>query len=99
VRRLELVVLVQVRRTARRAAGSLSELVVTYDAEVLGMAGLQRNPGRRKETEVAFRQRAQIFFATNGITVKQVVTDSLATDALRVAITHRHIQPGVDLSQ
>ncbi|MBC6451748.1 IS481 family transposase, partial [Actinokineospora xionganensis] len=58
-------------------------------------------PDERKETAVAFWQRAQLFFTTNGITVARVLTDNgscyksrLWREALTAAgITHKRIRP------
>ncbi|MEV6341738.1 IS481 family transposase, partial [Nocardia vinacea] len=58
-------------------------------------------PDERKETAVAFWRRARIFFATNGINVKRVLTDNgscykslLWRHALADAgITHKRIRP------
>ncbi|WP_109643054.1 IS481 family transposase [Lentzea atacamensis] len=55
----------------------------------------------RKDTAVAFWQRAQLFFATNGITVERVLTDNgscyksrLWRDTLTTAgITHKRTRP------
>jgi transposase InsO family protein len=58
-------------------------------------------PNEKKETAAAFWQRAQIFFATNGITVQRVLTDNgacyksrLWRDTLTTAgITHKRTRP------
>lgn len=58
-------------------------------------------PDERKETAVAFGQRAQLFFHTNGITVARVLTDNgscykslLWRDTLTAAgITHKRTRP------
>jgi transposase InsO family protein len=58
-------------------------------------------PDERKETAVAFWRRAQTFFATNGITVLQVLTDNgscyksrLWRDTLSAAeISHKRTRP------
>jgi transposase InsO family protein len=58
-------------------------------------------PDEKKETAVAFWQRAQIFFTANGITVARVLTDNgscyksrLWREALTTAgITHKRIRP------
>jgi transposase InsO family protein len=58
-------------------------------------------PDEKKETAVAFWQRAQIFFTANGITVERVLTDNgacyksrLWRDTLSTAgITHKRTRP------
>lgn len=58
-------------------------------------------PDEKKETAAAFWQRAQIFFAANGITVERVLTDNgacyrsrLWRDTLTTAgITHKRTRP------